>query len=225
MAPISRLAFHSLLIVTLLACGGCVTGQRKLDLQIPSGAKIVDGSKGTVQIVSAVDKRVFENKPSDPSTPSIDGDVKTLGAAQKNKMIGRQRNSWGKAMGDIALIEGQTVESRSRALVAEALKRRGYAVTDSQSKNRAEISVDKFWAWFTPGMFAVDFEATVQAELKLSLNGRSSKFTITGHGKNLGGMASDTNWQQAYTRAFENFLANFEAALQTIEEDVGLNES
>lgn len=225
MAPIRRLGLYSLLIVTLLACGGCVTGQRKLDLQIPSGAKIVDGSKGTVQIVSVVDKRTFENKPSDPSTPSIDGDVKKLGAAQKNKMIGRQRNSWGKAMGDIALIEGQTVESRSRALVTEALKRRGYSVTDSQSKNRAEVAVDKFWAWFTPGLFAVDFEANIQANLQLSLNGRTSKFTVLGHGKNLGGMASDSNWQEAYNRAFENFLANFEAALLTIEDDAGLNES
>jgi hypothetical protein len=225
MASISRLGLHSLLIVVLLACGGCAVGQRKLDLQIPAGAKVVDGSKGAVQIVSVIDKRTFENKPSDPSTPSIDGDVKTLSASQKNKMIGRQRNSWGKAMGDIALIDGQTVESRTRALVTEALKRRGYAVTDSQSKNRAEIAVDKFWAWFTPGMFAVDFEAHIQANLQLSLNGRSGKFTVLGHGRNLGAVGSNSNWQEAYARAFEDFLANFETALRTIEDDVGLNES
>lgn len=220
-----RLAFHSLLVLVVLTCSGCVVGRRNIDLEVPAAAKVVDGSKGTVSIAAVVDKRKFENKPSDPSTPSIDGDVTTMSAAERSKMIGRQRNSWGKAMGDISLNEGQTVESRTRQLVAEAFKRRGYTVTDTKSKNRADVVIDKFWAWFTPGMFAVDFEADVRADVNLSLNGRTSKFTVAGHGKNVGGMASNENWQEAYARAFEDFLKNFEGMLQTLEDDVGLEVS
>lgn len=220
MAMRSRLAFHSLLILTLLACGGCVTGRRNIDLEVPTAQKIVDGSKGSVSIVSVVDKRRFENKPDEPSTPSIDGDVGSQSAAEKSKMIGRQRNTWGKAMGDISLAT-LSVESQTRLLVAEAFKRRGYAVTDTQSKNRVDVVLDKFWAWFTPGMWAVDFEADLRADMNVSLNGRTSKFTVSGHGKNTGQVASDANWQLAYSRAFEDFLKNLDAILQSMEEDTG----
>lgn len=220
MAMRSRLAFHSLLILAFLACGGCVTGRRNIDLEVPTAQKIVDGSKGSVSIVSVVDKRRFENKPDDPSTPSIDGDVGSQSAAEKSKMIGRQRNTWGKAMGDISLAT-LTVESQTRLLVAEAFKRRGYAVTDTPSKNRVDVTLDKFWAWFTPGMWAVDFEADVRADMNVSLNGRTSKFTVSGHGKNTGQIASDANWQLAYSRAFDDFLKNLEAILKSLEEDTG----
>lgn len=220
----SRIAVHSLLLLVLLACGGCVTGQRKIDLDVPTAQKIVDGSWGTVSIAPVVDKRHFENHPDEPSTPSIDGDVSRLSSAMKNKMIGRQRNMWGKAMGDISLAS-QTVNSQARALVAEALKRRGYTVTDTASNNHVDVTLDKFWAWFTPGFWAVDFEADVQADMDVSLNGRHSKFTVAGHGKNTGQVASDANWQLAFSRAYENFLDNLDGILQTLEEDTGLTVS
>lgn len=220
----SRIAFHSLLILAFLACGGCVTGRRNIDLEVPTAQKIVNGSKGTISIGPVVDKRRFENQPDDPSTPSIDGDVGGQSAAQKSKMIGRQRNTWGKAMGDISLAS-QTVESQTRLLVAEAFKRRGYAVTDAKSNNRADVTIDKFWAWFTPGFWAVDFEANVRADMNISLNGRTSKFSVAGHGKNSGQMASDANWKLAYSRAYEDFLKNLEAILQALEEDTGFEVS
>jgi hypothetical protein len=211
----SRIAVHSLLLLVFLACGGCVTGQRKLDLEVPTAQKIVNGSRGTVSIAPVVDKRHFENYPDDPSTPSIDGNVNGLSAAAKSKMIGRQRNMFGKAMGDISLA-GQTVNSQARALVAEALKRRGYTVTDAKSNNNVDVTLDKFWAWFTPGFWAVDFEADVQADMEVSLNGRA------GHGKNSGQVASDANWQLAFSRAYEDFLHNLDGILQALEEDTGL---
>ena len=222
---LDRLAVHALLAVTLLACGGCVVGRRNIDLEVPTAAKVVDGSKGSVSIVSVVDQRKFENKPSDPSTPSIDGDVSTMSQADQAKMIGRQRNGYGKAMGDIALANEQTVDGQMRLLLAEAFKRRGYSVTDAPSNNKAEISIDKFWAWFTPGFFAVDFEANVSANMKVSLNGRSSQFTVDGHGKNTGQVASDANWKEAYKRAFDDFLTKLDAILASFDENVGLSQN
>jgi hypothetical protein len=68
----------------------------------------------------------FENKPSDPSIPSIAGDVTTMAATDKDQMIGRQRNTWGHAMGDIKLPAGSTVTQNVRALAGDALARDGY---------------------------------------------------------------------------------------------------
>lgn len=221
---LDRLAVHALLAITLLACGGCVVGRRNIDLEVPTAAKLVDGSKGSVSIVSVVDQRKFENKPDDPSTPSIDGDVTTMTAADQAKMIGRQRNGYGKAMGDIALANEQTVDGEMRLLLTEAFKRRGYSVTDAPSNNKAEVVIDKFWAWFTPGFWSVDFEANVSANMKVSLNGRSSQFTVEGHGKNSGQVASDANWKEAYSRAFDDFLNKLDAVLASLEENVGLTQ-
>jgi len=57
---------------------GCVVGRRSFELPVPS--------------------------PSDPSMPSIDGDVTKVSVQEKNRMIGRQRNGFGYATGDMALL-------------------------------------------------------------------------------------------------------------------------
>ena len=44
-------------------------------------------------------------------------------------MIGRQRNTWGKAMGDIGLKDNDSVTKRVRLLVEEGLRRKGYGIS------------------------------------------------------------------------------------------------
>src|SRR5271170_1939758 len=107
---------------------GCVVGRRTVDLPVPAlGAG--GSSRGDICVTSVTDARQFQNKPSDPSTPSIDGNVETLSAEQKSLMIGRQRNGFGMAMGDIALPAGDSVIQRAKLLVEEALKHRGYKIS------------------------------------------------------------------------------------------------
>jgi hypothetical protein len=69
---------------------------------------------------------------------------------------------------------------------------------------------------------SVDFDADVSANMKISLNGRSGQFTVSGHGKNGGQVASDANWKLAYSRAFDDFIKNLDAILQSLEEELGL---
>jgi hypothetical protein len=203
-----------LLAVTAITTSGCVTGRRSIALEVPPTATAAPAAKGAVAITSIVDARVFENKPDDPSTPSIDGDVNKVSKDALKGMIGRQRNGFGKAMGDVELAAGDTVETRTRALIVEGLKRRGYTVADAGGGHRTlEVAIGKFWAWFTPGMWAVDFEAQIQCEMTLAGEGDSRKLTVAGYGKNVGQVASDLNWQQAYERAFDDFLKKLDAAL------------
>jgi hypothetical protein len=161
-----------------------------------------------------VDARDFQNKPSDPSTPSIDGDVTTMSSDQKGMMIGRQRNSYGHAMGDIALPVGESVTERTKVLIEDALRHRGYAVTPNRSAaNTASVKIDEFWAWFSPGMFTISFEARVYCTVELKRAGETTPVVIKGYGKNLGQVASDANWQLAYERAFKDFLTKFDVTL------------
>ena len=127
-----RIIFILLIGSIAATTSGCVTGRRSIALEVPAATTVVaPANKGVVAITSVTDQRAFQNKPDDPSTPSIDGDVTKVSKDTLKTMIGRQRNGWGKAMGDIELAEGDTVESRMQALVAEGFKRRGYSIADS----------------------------------------------------------------------------------------------
>ncbi len=192
---------------------GCVVGRRTIALSVPTATAAVE-NKGTVYLEAVTDDRRFENKPQAPSTPSIDGDVTKLSPTDLAVMIGRQRNGFGKAMGDIALPAGETVQTRMTALFAEALKRRGYSLSqDAASANKATISIKEFWAWFTPGMWSVSFEARISCVLSIPTPQGPKEITITSQSYNGGQVASDANWQLAYTRAFEDFLEKLDAEL------------
>src|SRR3954468_22087141 len=106
---------------------GCALGRRTLPLEIPK-LDVVPTTRGNISVSPVQDQRRFQNKPSDPSVPSIDGDVNTLTAAQRNGMIARQRGGFGMAAGDVALPASQNVNRVTQNLVEEALKHHGYSL-------------------------------------------------------------------------------------------------
>lgn len=203
----------SILLLTVLTCllPSCVLGRRTINPTVPSSSHAT--ARGTVALGSMEDLRVFQNKPSDPSTPSVKGDYHSMSAAEKSRMVGRQRNSFGKAMGDIALPSGQSIRTKTEELLTEAFARRGYSLSGT-SGNQASAEVRRFWAWFTPGMWYIQFEAVVECQITVSKGGNRRSFTVRGHGTNGGQVASNRNWNQAYEEAFTDFLANLDAELQ-----------
>jgi hypothetical protein len=188
---------------------GCVTGQRSFTLSIPTHDNPAS-TQGKVYIAAVTDDRVFQNKPSDPSTPSIDGDVDKLSPQQKDRMIGRQRNAFGGAMGDIALSADQSVTNRTRLLVEQGLMRRGYQIsTDANAPISVTVSIIDFWAWTTPGFWALTFEAKISCNLTVKSASGLHTATVKGYGLNHGQVAKNVNWQEAYEPAFEDFISNF----------------
>jgi uncharacterized lipoprotein YajG len=129
-------------------------------------------------------------------------------------MIGRQRDGYGLALGDVQLKAGETVETRTRMLIREGLKRHGYKVA-AESSNTINVSINQFWAWFTPGLVSSAFESQLSCEIDMVVNGRHEKFTVDGRGRNAGGIASDANWKISYRRAFADFLDNLDFALSS----------
>jgi uncharacterized lipoprotein YajG len=199
----------ALIIAAIALQAGCVTGRRSFPLAIPTNDNPAQ-TRGKVYIAAVTDDRTFQNKPSDPSTPSIDGDVTKLSAQQKDQMIGRQRNGFGKAMGDIALPAGESVTERTRLLLEQALARKGYEVsTDPNAANSITVSVKEFWAWFTPGFWALTFEAKLSCDVTLKNSSGLHTATIKGYGLNHGQVAKNGNWQEAYDPAMEDFISNF----------------
>jgi hypothetical protein len=203
-------AFGGLLCLALLS--GCVTGRRSVALPINSQPQS-STTKGEVSVASVVDKRYFENKPRDPSTPSVDGDVAALSEAERSTMIGRQRNAYGKALGDVALPPGETVPQRARVLIEEAFKRRDYRISSGAATNVVDVVVNEFWGWSTPGAFSIAFEARVACTLTIKGSTGTQTLRVNGAGRNQAQVASDPNWQLAYHRAFEDFIVNLHREL------------
>lgn len=199
-----RTLLSSLLAVTLLS--GCVLGERKISLSVPKGAR--PPVRGDVAIGSVVDARKFEDKPSDPATPSVDGKVASKTPAERARLVGRQRNTYGMAMGGIGLSGARTMPEVMRDLVSEAFARNGYE-TRPGSRNRVDVRVEKFWAWSTPGMWSIGFEARLEAILSY----RGRRLHVHGEAYNGGQMAKNANWEEAYEGAFEAFLKDLSAQL------------
>ncbi len=209
----SQILLLGLALAGSLLNSGCVVGRRTVALPIPSlGGGALD--KGEVGIGSVVDNRHFEGKPVAPSTPSVDGDVTTLTPDLKTMLIGRQRNGYGHAMGDIALPANDSITMRARLLFEEGLKRRGYTVAKADgAANSIDVSVDEFWAWFTPGFATVSFEAKIRCGVTIKHGDKVTRSVVEGYGKNTGQVASDANWQLAYSRAFAEFMVRLDREL------------
>jgi hypothetical protein len=216
-----RLPLLALIGVAVVFQAGCVTGRRSLSLPV-STHDAPSATRGQVYIGTVTDNRQFQNKPSDPSIPSIDGDVTKLSATEKDRMIGRQRNTWGKAMGDIGLKDNDSVTKRVRLLVEEGLRRKGYGVTDDpRAPVAVAVSVDEFWGWGTPGFFALTFEAKIQCTISVTNAAVERKAIVKGYGMNHGQVAKDVNWQEAFDPAFEDLLTNFGAQWDVLVSPAG----
>ncbi|MEN8820354.1 MAG: YajG family lipoprotein [Abyssibacter sp.] len=207
---------HVLLVLlpALSLLSGCVTGTRTLEgLDVPTPAAAAK-TAGTVYIAAVDDNRQFEQAPRSPSTPSVKGQLSQTNADELATRIGRQRNGYGKAMGDVRLPAGVTVNDKMRELLIAGLKSRGYEVVDHPAAdNTMTVDINEFWAWFSPGFFAVTYEAQLACEAVFNRPEGPLPLTFAGYGKNVGQVASNANWELAYERAFDAFLENMEQTL------------
>jgi hypothetical protein len=91
--------------------------------------------------------------------------------ASKARAIGRKRNGYGKALGDVVLPEGKTVSGLVESALATGFQQAGYIVVkqgDASFDAAAPVTAQiiDFWAWFQPGFWSVT--TNHKSELQLS---------------------------------------------------------
>lgn len=209
-----------ILLPALLLLGACATNRSYLSLALPAPGTVVAGDKVAV-IETVRDQRRFEADPDDPSTPSLKkGEKYTLDNQGRTQAIARKRNGYGMAIGDFLLEGNATVETVTRDLIAQGLRQRGYRVMEAGAAAPADaltlrVGIDEFWAWSTPGFWAGAIEARVKTAINAS-QGSSRDIQVVGYGENIVQSGRETNWKQAYERAFEDYLAKLKTALDTV---------
>ncbi|EIK94290.1 flagellar biosynthetic protein [Pseudomonas sp. M47T1] len=135
---------------------GCVNTRSVVDVQAPQGAAVGTGPKVAI---TAVDERSFEAKPPSADIPSLKYDKDISDTAITQRALGRKRNSYGMAMGDVLLPDGKTVAQLVANSIAEGYRKAGYQVVDhadaGSDTQAVKVHVVEFWSWFSPGAFSV----------------------------------------------------------------------
>ena len=207
----------ALIVGLALVCSGCAVSRGEMALSVaPAPVATSDGTP--VYIDQITDQRRFEDKPSDPSTPSLKGGKgSTESDAIKSKAVARKRNGYGMAMGDILLEGDQTVAGVMRDLLREGLNGAGYYVVDDRSKLgtdglEIDVVIEKFWAWFTPGFWSVKMESQIETALTVTQNGAERQVEVRAYGQNSGQSGREGNWVEAYQRGFEDYKTKIATA-------------
>lgn len=209
-----KLKLGVLALTAIFTLTGCVTGTKRVELSTPDYTT-QKSSSGAIHIAAIADARQFEEKPNDPSTPSVQGSLAETSAETRVTLIGRMRNAYGKAMGGLSTSEGSDITDEVRKLLVTGLEGRGYTITDDATAASASISVrvDKFWSWFTPGAFTFSIEAEVACNISHTAAGKQQEFNISGAGQNTAGGRIGANVALTYERAYSDFLNNLDNAL------------
>lgn len=218
---------HSLIsLVIVFVIGtfliGCATnrGYVRLDVPAPQSQKETKNQKMVIRSVS--DNRVFEDNPKEPSIPSLGfGGLNKATEEEKKRAIARKRGGYGKALGDILLEEGQTVETVVNDLLINSLSNMGYTIAKeatSEADIIIDVSVDKFWAWFNPGFWTIRLDAEIKTTLDIMRNDKKERITIEAAANNHAQMADTRNWQKVFRLLFDAYAdkvkADFTAKIQ-----------
>lgn len=146
-----------------LSVSACATSRSVLPIAAPVSEQPKSGS--FVKITEIRDLRQFSVNPSDPSMPSLGSAEEIQDPKITSRALGRKRNGYGMALGDVMLPETTSVTALVRDSAKKALQDKGYVVVDENSPDYARaapltMDVEQFWAWlgwgFTEFTFTFD---------------------------------------------------------------------
>lgn len=195
----------------LIFLGGCATNRSIVPIDVPATGQSTITSDKSVFINTVTDQRVFEVKPSEPKTPSLDPDEEQNDAI-KSRAIARKRNTFGKGLGDIILPEGQTVNSIITRGLTEAFKSKGYKIIskkDDVEPNTYFVNtrIDQFWSWMNPGFWAISLNTEIITELSVDRDSERKLHTITVLESENFQTGAESNWSKVMNNAIKSYIA------------------
>lgn len=202
--------FVILLVASTLAA--CATSRSQIRAPAPAADSAIaaPGSGPAVLIGDVVDARVFEERPPHPSTPSLGwGGAGAASADERARAVGRKRNTYGRALGDVLLEPGESVADLVREHLAAALRQAGYRVIDAPADDpaaiRVDVRIDRFWTWFQPGFWQVRLHGEITTQL--SFRGRGDAIGIDVSEVDARQAAHDRAWRQILDQALTAWRA------------------
>lgn len=201
---------------TIAACvvlASCATSRSEVRLgagSMPVAAARADGGGRPIVIRSVKDLRVFEVAPKDPSIPSLGFEGSAQASADvKARAIGRKRNAYGMALGDVLLEPGENVENVVRMQFASALREAGYRVVaaglDTASAPVVDVRIRQFWSWINPGFWSISLSTAIMTELQVE--GASAPAIVAVRNVESLAFVPDSAWIDAIDKALQRYRA------------------
>lgn len=202
----------------LLLLGGCATSRSVVDIALPAAGAAPHQSGKEVMISSVSDRRQFETNPPSPSVPSLDpGEDQS--DATKARAVGRKRNTFGKALGDILLKEGQTVETLTAASIRQAFTEKGYKVIERKEQATGntlfvDATVDKFWSWMNPGFASITLSTEIATNLSIKAGGNGKTTVVAVKASDGFQTGMEGNWVEVINKALRAYVDELKAKLE-----------
>lgn len=219
MNHVLRTLLTLLFATSALFFSGCATKRGEVALQVPTAKAEPAPSNGQqIYINSVVDKRMFELKPADPSTPSLDPS-EAQSDTIKARAVGRKRNGYGMALGDILLNEDQSVNSVIKDSLKEALKSKGYQVIENKEQITpqtyiADVKIVKFWSWMNPGAFAITLSCEIGTNVNMKKEGDPQTYNLHVKAADSYQMGTESNYIEIMQIALQKYIAEAKAEIK-----------
>jgi hypothetical protein len=192
---------------------GCATSRSELRIDLPSKGPTLAAGAPVIIIRAITDERVFEDAPKSANIPSLGiaeagtgkaPDTKAQDAV-KARAIGRKRNGYGKALGDVLLDGGQTVAGVMRDSLAAAFADAGYAVKPDPAPGAitVDVRIRQMWAWTDPTFTVINTHMDMDIELVFS--GRGGKHVITVRATEGRAVVGDDGWRDIIQKGLADF--------------------
>lgn len=215
----STLTKAAALIGIVVFLAGCATSRGVVELKTPT-SKVTGPSNGkSIYINSVVDTRIFESKPTDPNIPSLDpGEEKN--DQIKLRAVARKRNTYGMALGDILLKEGQTVESVIHDSLRQAFSENGYNVVENKQLVTSDTyivdaHINKFWSWMNPGFWALRISAEISTGVGIKQeNSTTNEETIDVKASDTFQTGAEGNWIEIMHSALKAYIEQVKLKLK-----------
>lgn len=156
----------------------------------------------------------MESPPS-PDIPSLgQGGISNHNTELRSRAIGRKRNGYGKALGDVFLDEDNSVHDLVKNILTIVLSEYGYKTYDINSNYPSDaviidITINKFWSWIDIGFWSIGIEAEIDTDAIIthndnkttSISARTSKRVMA---------ATDAAWKETIDLVLQDYKSNAE---------------
>lgn len=199
-----------------IAVTGCATSRSSLDVQIPKSQNTPSNGK-QVYINSVSDKRTFQVSPPNPDIPSLDPS-EDQNEQVKLRAIGRKRNGFGKALGDMLLKEGETVQSLTNQSIQQAFTEKGYTVLNSKDQVTkdtyiVDANIQKFWAWMNPGFWQITLSSEISTDLAIKAPKGATSQQISVKAADGYQVATEANWTEIIQKSIQLYINDLKSKL------------
>jgi len=181
----------------LSALSACATSRSEVAIPTQGGTQQETGI--AVVLLPPVDARRFEASPSVSSVPSLKDPTQITDAQITARAVGRKRNGYGMALGDVLLTPPQTASSLVGDAVKAGLRDAGYRIVEASdpafaAAPRISVRMNEFWTWITPGFGSIKLDNITNLTIEGNLPALSTPATVEAHEQKGYFIISESDW-------------------------------